>query len=75
MDTPRIRSMLHDLCQPLCAIQANADVARKFLSKSKYQEVDEILADILSDSSRMTRIINDLREIIKEDKENSCERG
>ena len=60
-------AIAHELNQPLAAIGANAQAARRFLSGGdpKLSEIDEILADIVSDNQRAADVIRRMRNLLK----------
>jgi PAS domain S-box-containing protein len=60
-------AIAHELNQPLAAIGANAQAARRFLSgvDPKLSEIDEILADIVSDNQRAAEVIRRMRNLLK----------
>jgi signal transduction histidine kinase/integral membrane sensor domain MASE1 len=62
-------SIAHELNQPLAAILANAQAARKFLSAPSQPEtmgeVREIVADIIEEGRRAGEVIRGLRELLR----------
>jgi signal transduction histidine kinase len=62
-------SIAHELNQPLTAILANAQTARRILSGSPSaqgrQEVREIVEDIIEDDRRAGEVIRGLRELLR----------
>jgi signal transduction histidine kinase len=59
-------ALAHQLNQPLGAIMSNAQAARRLLAKTPPDlgEVDEILADIVSDDRRASDVIRHVREFL-----------
>lgn len=57
----------HELKQPLTAIRANAQAARRMLASGRYEsaEYDEILADIAGGVNRTMDILQGLRRLIQ----------
>ena len=60
-------SLAHELNQPLSAIRANAEAARRFLDgpRPRVDEVREILADIDADDRRAGEVIHRIRALLK----------
>jgi C4-dicarboxylate-specific signal transduction histidine kinase len=62
-------SIAHELNQPLAAIVANAQAARKFLAGAydpeKVREVREIVVDIIDEGRRAGEVIRNLRELLR----------
>jgi len=60
-------SMAHELNQPLTAILANAQAARRLLGQSdpNVDEVRQCLADIVSDDKRASAVIQRIRQLVK----------
>lgn len=60
-------SLAHEINQPLTAILSNAQAAQRFLTRGKpdYNEMREILADIISDDKRAGEVIRRLRSLYK----------
>jgi signal transduction histidine kinase/integral membrane sensor domain MASE1 len=62
-------SIAHELNQPLAAIVANAQAARKFLAGTpdpeKMREVREIVGDIIEEGRRAGEVIRGLRELLR----------
>jgi len=60
-------AIAHELNQPLAAIGANAQAARRFLSGGdpELSEIDEILSDIVSDNQRAAEVIRRMRNLLK----------
>jgi PAS domain S-box-containing protein len=60
-------SLAHELNQPLAAMVANAQAAKRLLT-AKYQDVDEVsaaLADIAEEGKRAGEVIRGLRELLR----------
>lgn len=62
-------SIAHELNQPLSAIVANAQAARRFLDTTtpKIEEVSVALEDIASSSMRAGEVINSMRDLLERD--------
>lgn len=60
-------SMAHELNQPLTAILSNTQAAQRFLAADKLDRVefDEILKDIVHDTTRARDVIRHLRALVK----------
>jgi signal transduction histidine kinase len=62
-------SIAHELNQPLAAILANAQTARKLLASpetdASRREVQEIIADIIDEDRRAGEVIRGLRELLR----------
>ena len=62
-------SIAHELNQPLAAILANAQAARRILAatgqRRRRREVQEILADIIEEDRRAGEVIRRLRELLR----------
>ena len=60
-------SLAHQLNQPLAAIMANANAARKLLDDTPHDvaELHEILRDIAADDRRASEVIQRLRDLLK----------
>jgi signal transduction histidine kinase len=61
-------SIAHELNQPLAAILANAQTARKLLASAETdarREVQEIISDIIDDDRRAGEVIRGLRELLR----------
>ena len=62
-------SIAHELNQPLAAILANAQAARRLLAgvppQSRHQEIDEILDDIISEDRRAGEVIRGVRQLLR----------
>jgi PAS domain S-box-containing protein len=60
-------SMAHELNQPLTAILSNTQAAQRFLAADKLDraEFDEILKDIVHDTTRARDVIRHLRALVK----------
>ena len=60
-------SMAHELNQPLTAILSNTQAAQRFLAVDKLDRVefDEILKDIVHDTTRARDVIRHLRALVK----------
>jgi PAS domain S-box-containing protein len=60
-------SLAHEINQPLTAILANAQAARRFLSMTEpdLDEVRQILDDIVSDDRRVSEVIRRMRALLK----------
>jgi signal transduction histidine kinase len=61
-------SIVHEISQPLSAIQNNALAAQLFLRQSEPDlgEVREILRDIVADDQRAVEVIRGLRQLLKQ---------
>jgi signal transduction histidine kinase len=59
-------SIAHELNQPLTAIMANAQAAKRLMNAPKpdYVEVEACLADIISDDSRAAEVIRRMRRLL-----------
>lgn len=64
-------ALAHEIKQPLTAILSNAQVGRRFLEMTPPNtgEVNDILADIVNDNRRATAIIDNIRRMIKKEKQ------
>ena len=62
-------SIAHELNQPLTAILSNAQVAQRLLERGNldHQELESILADIVSDDRRAGSVIRRLRAFVRKD--------
>jgi C4-dicarboxylate-specific signal transduction histidine kinase/ABC-type uncharacterized transport system substrate-binding protein len=62
-------SIAHELNQPLTAILSNAQVAQRLLERGDldHQELESILADIVSDDRRAGSVIRRLRAFVRKD--------
>ena len=62
-------SLAHELSQPLTAILANAQAARRMLDRGvdDKKELREILADIVADDQRANEVIRHARAFVKND--------
>lgn len=62
-------SLAHELNQPLTAILSNAQVAQRLLERGNldHQELESILADIVSDDRRAGSVIRRLRAFVRKD--------
>jgi signal transduction histidine kinase len=63
-------SLAHELSQPLTAILANAQAARRMLDRDvedNKEELREILADIVADDQRANEVIRHARAFVKND--------
>jgi len=60
-------ALAHELSQPLAAILANADAARRLLVRrpGEVEEVREILREIISEDQRAGQVIHRLRALLK----------
>ncbi|HVO84458.1 MAG TPA: PAS domain S-box protein, partial [Syntrophobacteria bacterium] len=60
-------SLAHELHQPLAAIMSNAQAALRFLAQDEpdYQEIRDILEDIVADDRRATEVIQRLRLLLR----------
>ena len=60
-------SLAHELKQPLAAIRSNAQAAQRFLAKEKpdFDELREILLDIIKDNRRADDVIGRLRTLMR----------
>lgn len=62
-------SIAHELNQPLAAILANAQAARRLLAgvpaQSRHAEIDEILDDIISEDRRAGEVIRGVRSLLR----------
>jgi PAS domain S-box-containing protein len=60
-------ALAHELNQPLTAILSNAQAAQRFLAadSANFNEVRDILKDIVEDSRRASEVIHRLRELLK----------
>ena len=56
-------ALAHEVSQPLTAILANAQAARRRLLEGSVSEVREILEDIISENKRATEVIRRLRAL------------
>jgi signal transduction histidine kinase/integral membrane sensor domain MASE1 len=59
-----ITSVAHELNQPLTAILANAQAARRLLQEQE-NEIEEILADIVEEDKRAGAMIRRLRDLLR----------
>jgi signal transduction histidine kinase len=59
--------LAHELNQPLAAILSNAQAARRYLGSSEpdYDEVGEIIEDIIAEDKRAGQIIHGLRTMLR----------
>jgi len=63
-----IASLSHEICQPLAAILSNAQAGLRFLrgeTAPLWQEIREILVDIVADDKRAARVIDTLRVMMR----------
>jgi two-component system, LuxR family, sensor kinase FixL len=62
-------SLAHELNQPLSAILANAQAAQRFLARkpANFDEIDDILKDIVADDKRAGEVIRRLRVLFKKE--------
>ena len=62
-------SLAHELNQPLSAILANAQAAQRFLARdpANFDEIGDILNDIVEDDKRAGEVIKRLRVLLKKD--------
>ena len=62
-------SLAHELNQPLSAILANAQAAQRFLARNpaNFDEIDDILEDIVADDKRAGEVIRRLRVLFKKE--------
>ena len=62
-------SLAHELNQPLSAILANAQAAQRFLARNpaSFDEIDDILKDIVADDKRAGEVIRRLRVLFKKE--------
>ncbi|PIQ88721.1 MAG: hypothetical protein COV72_06865 [Candidatus Omnitrophica bacterium CG11_big_fil_rev_8_21_14_0_20_42_13] len=60
-------ALAHELNQPLMAIMSNAQAAARFLNSKNpdLNEIREIIADIVADDRRASKVINKLRALLK----------
>jgi two-component system sensor kinase FixL len=60
-------SLAHELKQPLAAIRSNAQAAQRFLANEKpdFDELREILLDIIKDNRRADDVIGRLRTLMR----------
>lgn len=60
-------ALAHELNQPLCSILSNAQAAQRLLAREKIDldEMQEILADIVSEDRRAGEVIERLRALLK----------
>jgi PAS domain S-box-containing protein len=60
-------SLAHEIHQPLAAIMSNAQAALRFLAQDEpdFQEVRDILEDIVADDRRATEVIQRLRLLLR----------
>ena len=70
-------SIAHELNQPLAAILANAQAARRLLAgvppQSRHQEIDEILDDIISEDRRAGEVIRGVRQLLRKGERQAAE--
>lgn len=67
--TPALAELIHQLNQPLTAILSNAQAAQRFLANPTLEhraEMQDILADIITDNKRAVDLVRKLSEVIKE---------
>jgi two-component system sensor kinase FixL len=59
--------LAHELSQPLTAILGNAEAARLFIARNKFdpQEIDEILSEIVADDKRAGEVVRRMRALLK----------
>ncbi|MDT8391594.1 MAG: MASE3 domain-containing protein [Lentisphaeria bacterium] len=64
-------ALAHEINQPLTAILSNAQVGQRFLDMTPPDtgEVNDILGDIVNDTRRATAIIDNIRRMIKKEKQ------
>jgi two-component system, LuxR family, sensor kinase FixL len=63
-------SLAHELNQPLTAIRSNAQAAQRFMSlgrPSDFEEVREVLAEIIQDNNRAGEVIRRLRALARKE--------
>jgi C4-dicarboxylate-specific signal transduction histidine kinase len=58
-------ALAHELNQPLTAILANAEAARRMLTKGQLAEIAEVLDDIVNDDNRASEVIRRLHRLLK----------
>ncbi len=60
-------TIAHELNQPLAAIGANAQAAQRFMQSpnTDWDEIREILGDIISDNERAAEVIRRMRNLLK----------
>ena len=60
-------SIAHELNQPLAAITANAQAARRFLAMTPpdIAEIDDALGDIAGDAKRAANVIRNMRDLLR----------
>ena len=58
-------SISHEITQPLTAVRTNAEVAQELLAgpEPDLEEVRSALTDIVSDSHRMSELLQNIREL------------
>lgn len=61
-------SLAHELCQPLSAILNNAQAGLRFLAQDKidFEEMHDLLEDIVRDDKRAGGVINGLRAMLQQ---------
>ena len=60
-----VSSLAHELSQPLTAIRANAQAAKRLLADSKLDELRSCLDDIVGDDKRASEVIQHVRQLLK----------
>ena len=62
-------ALAHELCQPLAAVGANAQAARRFLNQDApdHAELRVTLDDIIKDNQRAGKVIDRLRALLKKE--------
>jgi two-component system, LuxR family, sensor kinase FixL len=62
-------SLAHELNQPLTAILSNAQAAQRFLAANPtdFEDVREILKDIVQDNNRAGEVIRRLRAMVRKE--------
>jgi len=58
-------SLAHELNQPLTAILSNAQAAQRFLEKGEFDEIRDILADIVDEDRHAGEVIRRLRLLLR----------
>jgi two-component system sensor kinase FixL len=60
-------SLAHELSQPLTAILGNAEAARLFIVRDKFdpKEIDEMLGEIIADDKRAGEVVGRLRTLLR----------
>jgi PAS domain S-box-containing protein len=63
-------ALAHEINQPLCAIMSNAQAARRYLASPtpNWEELKEILDDIVKEDTRASEVLNRLRGYLKKKK-------